>query len=468
METVTDILLRIMGIVERFRTGSILSTLQVAAFAALLVFGVLNCILGYRLLRFWMMLFAFGIGMGLGFGGSFLMDAGSMAVRLGIGAGVGVVLAVIVFFSYKAGIFVLGAGLGIGLGVYILHPTTSLMFFICLLIGVLMGSLAMKWAREVIIVGTSLLGGAMAGMSLAKLSGLANLPYGVGLSVGFALLGMLIQFATNKPKYVEEDEEEEPPAKIRQKKTAEKNYRAEKTEDEERPPVRRRNTSERTRREAASERKQPVKRKSVHKKSAAAEEQIQRRRTRPSDRMELDSEKTVVYRPRKKKELDLPLDSYVFQDSYTGTPGRKTVKSVNPYAASGSAARKNADVREQLYRSGTSGGRKLENLYYDDDADDEDPYDSDRYDEMNYDDDGYESGRRGEAYPEDEEDFYEDEEDSSEDGKDFYEDEDDSYEDEPIDEDKLDEKILREMMEDDDRESIFPWKKSSDRKRRKR
>ena len=43
------------------------------------------------------------------------------------------------------------------------------MFFICLLAGAGLGTLAMKWAKEVIIVGTSLLGGAMAGMSLAKM-----------------------------------------------------------------------------------------------------------------------------------------------------------------------------------------------------------------------------------------------------------------------------------------------------------
>ena len=67
--------------------------------------------------------------------------------------------------------------------------------------------LAMKQAREVLIIGTSLLGGAMAGFSAAKLGGLADIPYGLGLSAGFALLGMLIQFATNRRK--DDDEEEE-------------------------------------------------------------------------------------------------------------------------------------------------------------------------------------------------------------------------------------------------------------------
>ena len=46
----------------------------------------------------------------------------------------------------------------------------------------------------------------MAGFSLAKLGGLADIPYGLGLSVGCALLGMLIQFATNRRVVIEEEE----------------------------------------------------------------------------------------------------------------------------------------------------------------------------------------------------------------------------------------------------------------------
>ena len=111
----------------------------------------------------------------------------------GFMVGAGVLLAVIAFVSYKIGIFILGAGIGIGLGIYVFHPTTSLVFFFCLLLGVGLGVLAMKQAREVLIIGTSLLGGAMAGFSAAKLGGLADIPYGLGLSAGFALLGMLIQ-----------------------------------------------------------------------------------------------------------------------------------------------------------------------------------------------------------------------------------------------------------------------------------
>jgi hypothetical protein len=44
----------------------------------------------------------------------------------------------------------------------------------------------------------------MAGVCLAKIGGLAEFPYGIGMSVGIAALGILLQFAINKPAYEEE------------------------------------------------------------------------------------------------------------------------------------------------------------------------------------------------------------------------------------------------------------------------
>lgn len=207
----TEIFMRIMNIVERVRTMEELNQMAMVVFGAIFVFGLLNCILGYRVLRFWMMLFGFGIGAGLGAAGVYLTGMGMDDKKMYLAAmGIaGIVLAVISFLVYRAGIFVIGAGIGLALSIYILHPTSSATFFLCILIGVGLGVLALRYAREVIIVGTSLLGGVLAGISLAKLGGLEEIPYGVGMSIGFALLGMLIQFAINRPEDDEEDEEEE-------------------------------------------------------------------------------------------------------------------------------------------------------------------------------------------------------------------------------------------------------------------
>ena len=55
----TGILQQIMSTMEQTRSASVLDSVSMIGFAALLVLGVINCVLGYRLLRFWMMLFGF-------------------------------------------------------------------------------------------------------------------------------------------------------------------------------------------------------------------------------------------------------------------------------------------------------------------------------------------------------------------------------------------------------------------------
>lgn len=291
----TGILQQIMGTMEQTRTMSALDSVSMIGFVALLVLGIINCVLGYRLLRFWMMLFGFLIGGGIGLGVAYTMGIQEKYMYAVIMIGVGILLAVIAFLSYKIGIFVIGAGIGLGLGIYVFHPTTSLVFFFCLLLGVGLGALAMKWAREVLIVGTSLLGGAMAGISLAKLGGLDDIPYGLGLSALCALLGMLIQFATNRRVVIEEEEYE--PERVKKVKRN-PGYR----DSAEYPSDRRQVMEEESGRQRKSKSREtnsqeyaPARQKRVvdvpleHKKT---------RRTRRNEE-ELDLEGTVVYRPKR-------------------------------------------------------------------------------------------------------------------------------------------------------------------------
>ena len=63
-----DMLQQLMNMIENARTIPALTDISMIGFAVLLVFGAINCILGYRLLRFWMMLCGFIIGAGVGFG----------------------------------------------------------------------------------------------------------------------------------------------------------------------------------------------------------------------------------------------------------------------------------------------------------------------------------------------------------------------------------------------------------------
>ena len=56
-----DILKNIMNIAYRVRDMQIAGTLSMVLFGAVLVFGIMNCVLGYRLLRFWMMILDFSL-----------------------------------------------------------------------------------------------------------------------------------------------------------------------------------------------------------------------------------------------------------------------------------------------------------------------------------------------------------------------------------------------------------------------
>ena len=204
-----DMLSRVFDILQRAGEMERVGQIMTIVYGVICVFGILNCLLGYRILRFWMMIFGFLIGAGAGFGVTSLSGVEDKMMIVGAMAGLGIVLAIVSFLVYRAGIFVLGFGIGISLSIYLVHPTSSFSFFLCILVGVGLGILAMRYAKGVIIIGTSILGGVLAGFSIAKIGGLEQFPYGIGMAVGIALLGMLIQFAINKDRYDDDDEEDE-------------------------------------------------------------------------------------------------------------------------------------------------------------------------------------------------------------------------------------------------------------------
>ena len=124
-----DMLSRGFDILQRAGGMEQISQLMVIVYGVLCVFGLLNCILGYRILRFWMMIFGFIIGAGAGFGVTYMSGVQDKMVIAGAMAGLGIVLAVVSFLIYRAGIFVLGFGIGITLSIYLVHPTSSFSFF---------------------------------------------------------------------------------------------------------------------------------------------------------------------------------------------------------------------------------------------------------------------------------------------------------------------------------------------------
>ncbi|RHK26159.1 hypothetical protein DW074_01470 [Ruminococcus sp. AF46-10NS] len=131
-----DMLSRVFDILQRAGEMERIGQIMTIVYGVICVFGILNCLLGYRILRFWMMIFGFLIGAGAGFGVTYLSGVEDKMMIVGAMAGLGIVLAIVSFLVYRAGIFVLGFGIGISLSIYLVHPTSSFSFFLCILVGV--------------------------------------------------------------------------------------------------------------------------------------------------------------------------------------------------------------------------------------------------------------------------------------------------------------------------------------------
>ena len=72
-----DMLSRVFDILQRVGGMEQINRFMMAIYGVICVFGLLNCILGYRILRFWMMLFGFLIGACTGFGVTYLSGVGA-------------------------------------------------------------------------------------------------------------------------------------------------------------------------------------------------------------------------------------------------------------------------------------------------------------------------------------------------------------------------------------------------------
>ncbi|APC42008.1 TM7S3/TM198-like domain-containing protein [Clostridium estertheticum] len=152
----------------------------------------LQCFLGYKLFKFWVTVcgfFTFGI-MGGVVSNTSSDNAGMAMFIVLLSALLG---AFITFKLYKVGIFILCGFMGFLLG-YVLTQVVTLGIIMALVLGVL----SIFFVRPVIIVSTSLSGGLIAGISLAKVLDISSFATSIIIGILFAGFGMVVQFATNK------------------------------------------------------------------------------------------------------------------------------------------------------------------------------------------------------------------------------------------------------------------------------
>ena len=101
MVNMTDIFGNALSIAGSFMDSDLVNRFMMVIFAVILVFGVLNCILGYRLLRFWMMLGGFLVGGGLALVVVHTMGIQEKSTMLIAALAAGVVFAVIAFLTIR-------------------------------------------------------------------------------------------------------------------------------------------------------------------------------------------------------------------------------------------------------------------------------------------------------------------------------------------------------------------------------
>ena len=197
-EYLKELLKRAFEMAERAAVMDITTPVQMFLALAVLLFGLLNCVLGFRLLRFWVMIAGFVLGGTLAVLFVRYMGIDDNMIFLAAGIVAGIILAILAFLIYRAGIFILAAVLGLVGSIYILHPRTSAVFFACILIGVILGTLSFRFSKQVIIVGTGLFGGVLSSFSISRLLDLDLSTYGIILAAVLVFTGIVIQFAMNR------------------------------------------------------------------------------------------------------------------------------------------------------------------------------------------------------------------------------------------------------------------------------
>ena len=103
MGDMTDVFTGVVNITGNLLDSDFVNRFTMAIFAVILVFGILNCVFGYRLLRFWMMIGGFFVGAGLALIVVHTMGMQEKSTMLIAALATGVVFAVIAFLIYKAG-----------------------------------------------------------------------------------------------------------------------------------------------------------------------------------------------------------------------------------------------------------------------------------------------------------------------------------------------------------------------------
>lgn len=182
------------------------STYKIIGTVISLIIALLGCFFGYKLSRLFMSLTGLLVGAAAGGAvGTKLLDVSGPLTALCCLAGA-VLLAILSYRIYQAGIFILCFGLSFMAAASIFPFTGDIQFFLSVATGFLIGMLALKFIRPVIIMTSAIVCGSAAAGLLIAVCEYMNIytlsPYSMILMPVMIFSGCLVQFLmTSSPRH---------------------------------------------------------------------------------------------------------------------------------------------------------------------------------------------------------------------------------------------------------------------------
>ena len=183
--------------IEGLNTAMISQSVAGVSLAISTVVALLNCFFGYKFRKLWVTLAGFGCGLLAGF-----MLAVQMTEQTGVLALVtilcGLAVAFVAFRLYRFGLFLLcGYRTFLVVSAWVSLPWLAVT--LGLVAGVLVGALALKFLRPVVIASTAIGGGATAAQGLLVLFSIAtDATWTLVASLGLGAMGVVFQLLTTK------------------------------------------------------------------------------------------------------------------------------------------------------------------------------------------------------------------------------------------------------------------------------
>ena len=188
-----------------------------------LILALLNCLFGYKLRKLWGVLFGFLVGAAAGLGLAFyLKQSGKVALVAALA--IGIFFALLAFLLYRLGLFFLCAGLSAFFLWQLLPFHTGPALIVYLVIGAVVGVLALAKERLTVSLATSIGGAWGTAWFFSQLTGHHQLILLIFITIALSLLGIMLQLKPWKDRkyWNSEDEKNRQELKEQRERRAQK------------------------------------------------------------------------------------------------------------------------------------------------------------------------------------------------------------------------------------------------------